>query len=388
MKFLFWILVILILYPLCIYPISLYIISFFCKKEKFDRYSVKDLPNVSYVVTVYNEENVILKKLENISSLEYPSEKIEYIIASDDSNDKTHEIVEDYMRTHTNLNLKLHIVKGRVGKTIVQNQTRKICKGEIIAFSDANSLWKENSLYWLVSRFVDTKIGYVSGNLQYINSDIDNTAYAESSYWNYDLKIREMESSISNIVGGNGSIYAIRNQYYVDLPPLLSHDGFMPTKMVINGYKAKSEPMAIAFEKASEDSNDEFQRKVRMQRGQPFKKYYDIEKFNIFKYGWFTYFYIGHKYLKYLLYLFHPTLLIVNFYLLDVNIFYEITFYLQLIFYILAIVGYFFKNKKIIILLYIPYHYCLTIVAQIFSIKNTLLGKSKATWEKSKTTRQ
>nr|WP_050636207.1 glycosyltransferase [Candidatus Stoquefichus sp. SB1] len=282
----------------------------------------------------------------------------------------------------------MYIVKGRVGKTIVQNQARKICSGEIIAFSDANSLWKDDSLYWLISRFKDKKIGYISGNLQYINSSIDNTSYAESSYWNFDLKIREMESSISNIVGGNGSIYAIRNEYYIDLPPLLSHDGFMPTKMVINGYNAKSEPMAIAFEKASEDSNDEFQRKIRMQRGQPFKKYYDIKKFNVFKYGWFTYFYIGHKYLKYLLYLFHPVLLIVNYVLLGINIFYDITFYMQLLFYFFALVGYFLRNKETSVLFYLPYHYCLTIVAQVFSIKNTLLGKSKATWEKSKTTRQ
>ncbi|WP_050636205.1 glycosyltransferase [Candidatus Stoquefichus sp. SB1] len=97
MKIVYWLLIILILYPLCIYPLSLYIISIFYKNEKKDRYSLDELPKISYIVTVYNEENVILKKLENIMSLKYPKDKVEYIIASDDSNDKTHEIVNEYI---------------------------------------------------------------------------------------------------------------------------------------------------------------------------------------------------------------------------------------------------------------------------------------------------
>lgn len=388
METIFLILAILIVYPLFIYPLSLMLISYFKKnKDKKVYYEINELPYISYVVVVYNEEKIIKKKLENISKLEYSNEKIEYIIASDDSNDNTHDIVKEYILNHPEINIQLQIIKGRKGKTEVQNQVVKLCKGEVIAFSDANSMWDIKSLLYLIGRFKDKKIGYVSGNLQYFDTE-DITAQAESDYWNFDLKIREMESEICSIVGGNGSIYAIRKCCYVDLPPMLSHDGFMPTKMVLSGYKAKNESKAYAYEKASKNPNDEFSRKVRMQRGQPFKKYYDKEKFNIFKYGFFSYFYIGHKYLKYLLYVFHLLIILVNILLFQTNFFYKATMVLQLVFYLFALFGFVKrKQEKPNKLFYFCYHYTMTIIAQVVSIINTFRGKNYVTWEKSETTR-
>lgn len=380
----------LIIFPFIIYPASLKVVSFFIKKKEGKTINAEELPTVTLIITAYNEEKVIERKLKEATNYEYPKEKVNIIVASDDSTDLTNEIVEKFIKNQeieNSIKVDLLVVKGRKGKTAAQNTAVKLAKGEVVAFSDANSNWDKGALKHMVKHFVNSNVGYICGQLKYINTDVDMTSHAEGMYWDFDLEIRKMESRISSIVGGNGAIYAIKKELYVDLPPMLSHDGFMPTKMVLQGATAKYEEKAVAFEKASENLDDEFQRKVRMQRGQPWKKYTDIKKFNVFKYGWFSYFYFGHKYVKYLLYILHPMLYITNFLIMQSNFLLRLSFIVQSLFYLFALLGYMLRNKQKIKLFYYPYHYCLTIVAQIYSIINTFKGKSKATWEKSETTR-
>jgi glycosyltransferase involved in cell wall biosynthesis len=381
---------ILIIFPFVIYPLSLKFISLFIHKEKDRNISDDELPVVTLVITAYNEEKVIKRKLEEAECYEYPEGKFDIIVASDDSTDLTNDIVQDFISKRTiggfpKVNLLL--VKGRRGKTVAQNVAVKSAEGEIVAFSDTNSTWDPFALKHMMKHFVNSNVGYVCGQLKYINTDADMTSRAEGMYWNFDLEVRKLESQISSVVGGNGAIYAIKKGLYVELPPLLSHDGFMPTKMVLQGATAKYEEKAIAFEKASESSDDEFNRKVRMQRGQPWKKYTDIQKFNIFKYGWFSYFYFGHKYVKYLLYILHPMLYITNLLIINEGAFFLLSFIAQSLFYLFSLFGYLLRKKRKIKLFYFPYHYSLTIIAQMYSIVNTFKGKSKATWEKSETTR-
>lgn len=388
MSILFWICAILIVYPLILYPLSLAVISIFFKEKPPICYEEGEYPTISIIVAAYNEEKVIEQKLQNLCDLEYPRESMEIIIASDDSNDRTHELVQAFIEKHPETVIRLMVIKGRVGKTSVQNRATAEAKGEICLYSDANSMWDVKAAKALVRRFKDPKMGYVSGRLQYNNRESSKTSDTESKYWNFDLWIRKKESSINNTVGGNGAIYAIRKSFYVDLAPIISHDGFMPTKMVIRGAKAKYVEDAVCYEKASEDSGDEFARKVRMQRGQPFKKYLDFRKFNVFRYGWFSYFYFGHKYLKYILYVLHPLLYIVNAFLIFNNLFYLATFVLQTLFYLFALMGLLTRKTAKIRIFHYPYHYCMTIVAQFVSVIKTLTGKTRATWEQSKTTRQ
>jgi cellulose synthase/poly-beta-1,6-N-acetylglucosamine synthase-like glycosyltransferase len=380
----FWMVLLLLLYPLVFYPVSLLILDRFYNDET---YSVDNCfsPLVSLIITAYNEEKVIVNKLNNVLELNYPKDQLEIIIASDGSSDKTSELVGRYIDEHKDYNIKLFDIQGRRGKTHAQNIAARLSSGEIIAFSDSNSIWDVQALKFLINRFKDEKLGYLSGKLQYVNSDANITSKSENIYWNLDLKLRLIESKVSSTVGGNGAIYAIRKENYVDLPDLLSHDGFMPTKMVLQGMKAKFEPRAVAYEKSGETSNDEYKRKVRMQRGQPWKKYYDIEKFNIFKYGWFSYFYIGHKYLKYQLYILHFALYFLNVILsLESNIYLFILVF-HSIFYLLSVIGWVSKSKSKVF--YFPYYYSMTIIAQAHAVIITLSGKSKPTWIKADSTR-
>ncbi|RZQ54965.1 glycosyl transferase [Pseudoalteromonas phenolica] len=382
----FWLLVLLLVFPLVLYPISLWLISKFYPSNDVEL-SKSFEPEIAVIISAYNEELIIEKKLDNILECTYPKNKIRILVASDGSNDKTNDIVLNFAKKHSDFDIKLVDVPGRGGKTLAQNYVvNNFCDGlDVLVFTDANSMLRSDALKYLINRFKSDSVGYVSGQLQYCNSTESNTSESESTYWNFDLKLREWESAIGSTVGGNGALYAIRRDSYVNLPALLSHDGFMPTKVVLQGKTAKFEPLAVAVEKAGAVTGDEFKRKVRMQRGQPWKKYYDYKKFNFFKYGWFSYFYIGHKYLKYQLYVLHPTLFIVNYLIYSESVFYLLAFIGQVVFYLLALVGFITESKGK--LFYYPYYYCMTVYAQLIAVKNTLTGKTSVTWESIESTR-
>lgn len=270
-----------------------------------------------------------------------------------------------------------------MGKTNAQNEAVKIAKGTILIFSDANSFLKNDCIEELIKYFSDDNISYVSGKLVYTNKEISESSNAENSYWNYDLMMRKIESDLGSITAGNGAIYAIKNSDYIDLNPIYCHDSMMPIKFVLNNKKAKYAPNAIAYEKAGENSEDEFKRKVRMARKNLSISYSDLNKYNPFKVGFFSYFYFSHRYLRNMLWVLHCFLFISNLFLLGESYFYKIIFIGQCLFYIIALIGGQIKNK----LLYIPYYYSMTIFAQMKGAWNEITGKSKPFWEKAETTR-
>lgn len=385
MIYLFWISIIGIIYTFIGYPLSLYIISKLFKIKKIEKWdNIEEYPEVTYIIAAYNEEKNIRKKLENTVLLDYPKKKLEIIIASDGSSDKTNNIIEEFIKENNELDIKLYEVKNRKGKTNAQNEAIQIAKGEILVFSDANSIWKENSLENLILNFKDKNIDYICGKLEYINSLENITSNAENTYWNFDLWMRKVESNISSITAGNGAIYAIRKDKIELIPAIQCHDGVYPTISVLKGRRAIYEEKAIAYEKAGENTRDEFKRKIRMGRGILFSKYSKLQKYNPFKTGIFSYFYFCHRYLRYSLYLFHIFIYISNMFLLE-NKFYLYIFILQNLFYLLAILGNFIKIKYKI--LYLPYYYMITVSAQFIAILKSILGLNKPFWEKAESTR-
>lgn len=382
-KVFFWLSAFLIFYAFVGYPLSLLLIKKFIKKNMNIDTSLR--PYVSIIVPAHNEEKVIEQKLKNLISLNYPRELLEIIIASDNSTDRTNEIVEKFMEENKDYNIVLYKANKRLGKTNVQNEAVKIAKGEILVFSDANSMLDKDAVIHLVSSFTSEDIIYVTGKLKYVNSLENPTSEAESRYWNFDLFMRKIESDIKTITAGNGAIHAIRKSEYVDFDPILSHDYAMPLHAGVNNKRAIYNPNAIAYEKAGEASRDEFKRKVRMFRAILYAIFGTPKKYNIFKYGWFSYFYFGHRTLRYSLFILHIVCFISNALLIKENTFYSLMFLMQCIFYLLAICKkiFGFKNK----IFYYPYYYSITLLAQLIGAINQLTGKSKPFWEKAESTR-
>ncbi len=342
-------------------------------------------PSVTIIIPAHNEETVIENKLINLINLNYPAELVEIIIASDNSTDKTNEIVTSFIENNRNHIIKLYKVQQRKGKTNAQNEAVKIAKGEILVFSDANAMLDSEAVNYLVSSFISKDIVYVTGRLQYVNNLEFASSNTENNYWQYDLFMRQIESDIQTITAGNGAIYAIRRIDYVDFNPIACHDSAMPIFAGINQKRAIYNSNAVAYEKAGETSGDEFKRKVRMNREILTFIFGNIKKYNVFKNGWFSYFYLGHRTLRYSLFLFHLSALITNLILSIENKFYLITFVLQILFYFLAgcklIFGF---NHKIF---YYPYYYTMTIAAQLVGAMRQISGRSKPFWDKAETTR-
>jgi glycosyltransferase involved in cell wall biosynthesis len=216
------------------------------------------LPSVSIIVAAWNEESVIERRLENLVALDYPSELVEIVVASDASSDGSDAVVEAFAAREPRVRL---VRAPRGGKVAAQDLAVRETSGEIVAFSDANATWAAPALRRLVRNFADPEVAYVCGQLRLETPDGTNR---EGAYWRYELALRGWESELGSITGGNGSIYAVRRSDYVDVDPRFGHDLSFPYLMVQRGRRAVYEPEAVAFEKPSRDIEDEYRRKVRM----------------------------------------------------------------------------------------------------------------------------
>lgn len=378
----FWLSVFIIFWANVGYPLSVVILGKIIKRKnkKINNYE----PTVTIMVVAHNEEKVIKEKLENVLKVDYPKDKLEILVSSDNSTDNTNVIVEEFIRKHKKNNIRLYKVHERKGKTNAQNEAAKTVKSEILVMTDANAMLKSDAIRELVSSF-DENVAYVSGKLVYINSEDNLTSNTENAYWDLDTRVRDIESRIQTITAGNGAIYACKTEEYYDFNPIQCHDSAMPLYYSLQGKRAISNHHAIAYEKAGENDGDEFKRKIRMSRIVLSSILPSIKILNIFKYRWFTYFYLGHRTSRYLLWLSHILLLLANIYLINKNVIYEISLLLQLMIYLMAILKNVLgiKNK---IFNFCSY-YCMTILAQFIGVIKSITGRNKPFWEKAESTR-
>jgi cellulose synthase/poly-beta-1,6-N-acetylglucosamine synthase-like glycosyltransferase len=218
-------------------------------------------PTVSVVVAAHNEEDVIERRVRNLLELDYPAEKLQVLVASDASIDRTDELVERLSSGDGRVKL---VRCARAGKVAAQNRGVAESTGEIVAFSDANAVWQRDALRKLVRSFADPSVGYVTGRASYEAADGTNR---EGAYWRFELWVRAQESRLGSITAGNGPIYAVRRADWVDVEPWCGHDLGLPYLMVQRGRRAVYDPDAVSVEKPSRDIEDEYRRKVRMLRG-------------------------------------------------------------------------------------------------------------------------
>ena len=214
------------------------------------------VPSVTVIVPAHDEEEIIERRLDDLLALDYPVDRLEIVVASDASRDRTDDIVAAVAAAEPRVRL---LQCSRGGKVASLNVAARAATSEILAFSDANTTWAPNALRRLVRSFADEDVGYVCGRLEVARSEGTNR---ESVYWRYELWLRERESALGSITGGNGAIYAVRREDYVE--DRFGHDVGLPHVMVKRGRRAVYEPEALAFEKPARDLDDEYRRKVRM----------------------------------------------------------------------------------------------------------------------------
>jgi cellulose synthase/poly-beta-1,6-N-acetylglucosamine synthase-like glycosyltransferase len=215
-------------------------------------------PSVTVIVAAHDEEAVIERRLENLFALDYPPENLEIVVASDASTDRTNEIVAAMASREPRVRL-LECERG--GKVAAQDRAVRETESEVVACSDANATWAPDALRKLVANLADPEVAYVCGQLRLEAADGSNQ---EGLYWRYEMRLRESESQLGSITGGNGSIYALNRADYVEVDPRWGHDLSFPYRMVQAGRRAVYEPEAHAFERPTPSNETEYRRKVRM----------------------------------------------------------------------------------------------------------------------------
>jgi cellulose synthase/poly-beta-1,6-N-acetylglucosamine synthase-like glycosyltransferase len=216
-----------------------------------------ELPTVSLIVPAYDEEEVIAAKVANALALDYPRDRLQLIVASDGSSDRTAELARE-----AGAGLVLELPPS--GKVAALNAAAERASGEILAFSDANSVWSRDALRRLVAPFADRGVGYVCGQVRFLDEAGDNL---EGAYWRYEMAVREMESSLAGVTAGNGAIYAVRHDAYLPLAASGSHDLSFPFLLAKRRLRSLYAPGARATEKMVPTLGGELARKRRMMVG-------------------------------------------------------------------------------------------------------------------------
>jgi cellulose synthase/poly-beta-1,6-N-acetylglucosamine synthase-like glycosyltransferase len=259
LEIVFWACIILIVYTHAGYPLALSVLVRLRRRPTLEHpVSWDEPPRVSLIVAAYDEEEVIAAKVTNALALDYPRDCVEVIVASDGSNDATAQRARA-----AGADIVLDLPRG--GKIAAQNAAAERASGEILAFSDANSVWEADALRHLVEPFADPAIGYACGQVRF--SGFEGGDNLEGSYWRYEMAVREMESALAGVTAGNGAIYAVRRDAYVPLPPSGSHDLSFPFELAKRGLRSLYVPWARAEEKMVPTLEGEFARKRRMMVG-------------------------------------------------------------------------------------------------------------------------
>ncbi|UFS69107.1 glycosyltransferase family 2 protein [Geomonas sp. RF6] len=257
MVFLFWISFAFVFYTYLGYPLCLAVLK---KVRPRPVKKVEFFPLVSVVIAACNEEQNIMRRLENLLAQDYPSDRLEIILVSDGSEDRT---VEHALRVAGE---KVRIVElpSRQGKAEALNAGVPWAIGDIIVFCDARQTFEEDAIRQLVANFWDETVGCVSGELMLHKTTSSGIQVEMGAYWQYEKWIRKAESSCGSVVGATGAIYAIRRSLYRTLPQgTLLDDVMIPMQVVLQGYRTIFDGSAKAHDIVSGQMTQEWVRKVR-----------------------------------------------------------------------------------------------------------------------------
>jgi cellulose synthase/poly-beta-1,6-N-acetylglucosamine synthase-like glycosyltransferase len=357
------------------YPLLLLFLRYILPEKKLNKKEI--FPEVSLLISCFNEEDVIREKLENALSIDYPKDKLEIVVISDASTDRTDDIVQ----MHAGKGVRLIRQAGRLGKTSGLNLAIPQTKGEIIVFSDANAMYQPDAIIKLVRNFNDKKIGYVVGEARYKDVEQSPAAKSESTYWKLEIMLKKMESRIHSVVGGDGAIYAIRRELYEELLESDINDFVNPLQIILKGYRGVYEPEAICWEETAGKFEKEYQRKIRI-INRSFSGLLRVSSvMNPFKTGFFSIEIVSHKFLRWFA-SFFIILLSISCFILALSgiVFYQWITAFIVLFLWLSYLGHLLDENYHLKLFYYPYYFVLMGIASIVGLSRSLRGKIQTTW--------
>ncbi|MEC5164353.1 cellulose synthase/poly-beta-1,6-N-acetylglucosamine synthase-like glycosyltransferase [Flavobacterium sp. PL11] len=390
LKIIFWILLFIIFYTYIGYGILLFIIIKLRRFLKIGKKLELDLtyePEVTLFIAAYNEKNYVAEKMKNSLALEYPKEKLNIVWVTDGSNDGTPDLLKGYHNT------KVYHLQERNGKIGAMNRGMAFVKTPIVIFSDANTNLGKESIRRIVTLFGNSKVGCVSGEKRIVDKESDVASGAgEGLYWKYESTLKKWDAELYSVVGAAGELFAIRTDLYrhVEKDTILD-DFIISLRVAQDGYVIQYDPEAYAIETASVNVKEELKRKIRISAGGIQSIVRLRALLNIFKYGTLSFQYISHRVLRWSL---TPLSLVILIPLLTIIAFnegvlsfglYSMLFWLQLLFYASALLGWFLENRQTSIkILFIPYYFFIMNLSVVLGFIRYLKKSQSVNWERSK----
>ena len=373
--FVFWSSVTALFYVYAGYPLLVFIISQLLPKHT-KRGAFE--PTVSVIITAYNEQRDIRAKLENTLRIDYPKEKLEIIVASDCSTDKTDEIVGEFAAR----NVMLYRQIERLGKTSAQNMAVEKAAGEIILFSDATTMYEENVLRAMLPNFADETVGCVAGKLIYVDASDSGVGKGARSYWNYETFLKESESRACSLIGASGCLYSVRKSAYQPMYAEACSDFLIATVMYRQGLRTVYEPEAVCTEETNRDTEKEMRMRVRVISQTFTDLWRNRAMLNPLRSGFYAVELFSHKVLRYAVPVFLIFILIASGILAFSSGFFMAILLLQIAFYAAALVGWILEKRGIGLgFLAIPTYFVLTNAASLMGFYKFLRGERYARWE-------
>jgi cellulose synthase/poly-beta-1,6-N-acetylglucosamine synthase-like glycosyltransferase len=313
MEVVFWAFLILSVYPYLIYPGLVYLIS-----KRFNRPWMRgdNFPRVTLIISVYNEEKAIEGKIRNALSLGYPKGLLEVIVVSDGSSDRTNEIVSGFKDSR----LALRVFPERLGKTVCLNRVVPEARGDIILFTDANSIFPWSILSKLVKNFADKDVGLVTGWTKYTAGGTEEET--SGIYSRLEMKTKYWESLICSCVGADGAIFGIRKNLYRVLDDQDINDFVIPLHVISQGKRVVLDPDVYCLEEPSRGDREEYRRQVRITNRTLRAIRRNLIFLNPFSFRSFTFLLLSHKLLRFLVPFFLAGSFVTNLFLLKKSLFY------------------------------------------------------------------
>ncbi|HEX6183669.1 MAG TPA: glycosyltransferase family 2 protein [Pyrinomonadaceae bacterium] len=335
-------------------------------------------PTVTVIITAYNEERDLAAKLDNTLALDYPEDKLEVLVASDCSSDRTDEIARSYAAR----GVRLHRQAERLGKTAAQNAAVELARGEVILFSDATTLYRPDVLRAMAPNFADPTVGCVAGKLIYVDPSSSSTGSGAKSYWGYEIFLKTHESRACSLIGASGCLYAVRRSAYVPLYHEACSDFIIATKMVEQGLRAVYEPAAVCTEETNRQAAKEFRMRVRVIA----QTYTDLWRhralLNPLRGGFYSVELLSHKVMRYLVPVFLALTLASSLALAVSGWFYALAAAAQVAFYAAAALGWLLGRAGVRSrVLALPAYFVLSNAAAVAAFYKFARGERYARWE-------
>jgi cellulose synthase/poly-beta-1,6-N-acetylglucosamine synthase-like glycosyltransferase len=372
-EIIFWTCVVTLVYTYLGYPAILALLT---RKAEAPVDSAT-LPKVSVIVAAYNEAQCIGAKVRNTLGQDFPGHLLECIVVSDGSTDRTVEMAESVGDPR----VRVLTQSPNQGKCLALNRGVKEASGEILVFTDANTMLDPNALRLLVGHFSDPRVGLVSGKGVFLEHRAGSVHVVSNTYLEYEQFLRDREKHLGYIVWADGAFYGLRKSLFRDLRPMHSNDFLHPIQTVLAGYRATFDPRAIFREATSGSSSGEFRRQVRM-IGQGFYILFtEGPRLLVHRHWSVLWQLVSHRLLRWTGLVFLAGAFGSSLYLAPSSRLYAAVAVAQTAFYLTALVGglgerFGWKLRGFAI----PYYFCMVNLAGLMGLRQLLRGGVQATW--------